>query len=60
MFPYTDARIQLDLHNQRADELRSEAAAHRLARSAAPSTGRHRRFGRAARRARGVRSPALP
>jgi len=60
MFPYADAQTQLDLHNQRADELRSEAAAHRLARGAAPSRGRHRRSGRAARRAQGVRSPAMP
>ena len=60
MFPYTDAQTQLDLHNQRADELRGEAAAHRLARGVAPSGGRHRRFGRAARRASGVRSPATP
>jgi hypothetical protein len=59
MFPYTDAQIQLDLHNQRADKLRGEAAAHRLARDVAPSTGRHRRFGRG-RRAEGVRSPATP
>jgi hypothetical protein len=60
MFLYTDAQTQLDMHNHRADELRSEAAAHRLARSAAPAAGRHRRFGRAARRAQGVRSPATP
>ena len=60
MFPYTDAQIQLDLHNQRADKLRGEAAAHRLARGAAPAPGRHRRFGRWARRAQGVRSPAMP
>lgn len=60
MFPYTDAQTQLSLHNQRAAELRGEAAAHRLARGAASSPGRHRRFGRAARRERGVRSPATP
>ena len=60
MFPYTDAQIQLDLHNQRADQLRSEASAHRLARAAAPSAGRHRRFGRAARQAQAVRAPAMP
>jgi hypothetical protein len=60
MFPYADAQTQLDLHHQRAGELRREAAAHRLARGVAPSVGRHRRFGRAARRAQGVRSPALP
>lgn len=60
MYPYTDAQTQLHLHNQRADELRREAAAHRLARGVASPTGRHRRFGRAARRAQGVRSPALP
>jgi hypothetical protein len=59
MYPYTDAQIQLDLHNQRAHELRAEAAAHRLARGAAPSAGRHRRFRWGARRARGVRAPAL-
>ena len=60
MFPYTDAQGQLDLHNQHADELRRQAAAHRLARSVASSTGRHRRFGWAARREQGVRAPAMP
>ncbi len=59
MFPYTDARTTLELHHQRADELRREAAAHRLARAASPA-GRHRRFGRAARRAQVVRAPAMP
>jgi len=60
MFPYTDAQSQLDLHNQRADELRREAAAYRVARGAASSPGRHRRFGRASRRAQAVRAPAMP
>ena len=60
MFPYTDAQIQLDLHNRRADELRAQAAAHRLARSVAPAAGRHRRFRWGARRAPGVRAPAMP
>jgi hypothetical protein len=59
MFPYTDPQIQLDLHHQRADELRRDAAAYRLARSASPA-GRHRRLGRADRRAQAVRAPALP
>ena len=56
MFPY--AEISLELHHQRADELRREVAAYRLAR--AVSAGRHRRFGRAARRPRPVRAPAIP
>jgi hypothetical protein len=60
MFPYTDAQTQLDLHNHRAAELRREAAANRVARGAASFGGRHRRFGRAARWARGVRAPAMP
>ena len=60
MFPYTDAQTQLDLHNQRADELRREAAAFRVARGVASSSGRHRRFGRAARHAQVVRAPAQP
>ena len=60
MFPYTDAQIQLDLHNQRADQLRREAAADRIAHGVASSAGRHRRLGRAARRAQGVRAPAMP
>jgi hypothetical protein len=59
MFPYTDAQIVLDLHNQRADELRREAAAHRIARATSPA-GRHRRIGRAARQAQAVRAPAMP
>ena len=59
MFPYGDAHTTLDLHQQRADELRREAAAHRLA-QAFRSAGRHRRFGRAARRAQVVRAPAMP
>jgi hypothetical protein len=58
MFPSTDAQFVLDLHHQRADELRREAAAHRIAR--ASSTGRHRRFGRASRHAQAVRAPAMP
>ena len=59
MYPYTDARTVLDLHQQRADELRREAAAQRIARAASPA-GRHRRFGRASRRAQAVRAPAMP
>ena len=59
MYPYTDARTALDLYNQRADDLRREAAAYRLAR-AASSAGRHRRFGGADRRPRPVRAPAMP
>ncbi len=59
MFPYTDAQTFLDLHHQRAEELRREAAAHRIAQASSPA-GRHRRFGRAARRAQVVRAPALP
>ncbi len=60
MYPYTDAQIQLDLHNQRADQLRAEAAAYRLARGASSSSGRHRRLRWGARRAQGVRAPAMP
>jgi hypothetical protein len=60
MLPYTDAQTQLDLHNQRADQLRAEAAAYRLARGAAPTSGRHRRFRWGARRGAGVRAPAMP
>jgi len=59
MYPYTDARTALDLFNQRADDLRREAAAYRLARVAS-SAERHRRFGRADRRPRPVRAPAMP
>ena len=59
MFPYGDVQTVLDLHHQRSDELRREAAAHRLA-GQFRSAGRHRRFGRAARQARVVRAPALP
>jgi len=58
MFPYTDAQTILDLHHQRADDLRREAAAHRLARGTS-SAGRHRRRGRASGRAAEVRAPAL-
>lgn len=57
MFPYTDAQTILDLHHQRADELRREADAHRMARGLSPA-GRHRRFGRASRQATAVRAPA--
>ena len=57
MFPYADVQTALDLHNQRADELRREAAAHRVAR-ALSSAGRHRRFGRASGGPRQVRAPA--
>jgi hypothetical protein len=56
MFPYTDPQIQLDLFHYRNDELRREAAAHRLARGTARA-GRHRRFGRASRRAQPVQPP---
>ena len=56
MYPFTDPQSILTIHEQRADELRREAAAYRNARSA--STGRHRRFGRASRRATAVRAPA--
>ena len=59
MYPYTDAQTVLDLHHQRADELRREAAAYRLARVTS-TAGRHRRFGRAARQAQVVRAPAIP
>jgi len=59
MFPYADVQTALNLHHQRADELRREAAAHRVAR-ALSSAGRHRRFGRAARQAQVVRAPAMP
>jgi hypothetical protein len=56
MFPYHDPQMQLDLYHQRNEELRREAAAYRLAHSA--GRGRHRRFGRAARRAQAVRAPS--
>jgi hypothetical protein len=55
MFPHTDARTMLDLHNQHADDLRREAAAYRLSRD----TGRHRRFGRHTRRGRPAPTPGL-
>jgi hypothetical protein len=58
MFPYNDPQIHLDLYHQRSDELQREADAYRRAR-AASSAGRHRRFGRASRRAREVRAPAV-
>jgi hypothetical protein len=53
MFPYGDAQFQLDLHNQHASELRREAAARRLAKSAHGS-GRLHLF---KRRPRPVRAP---
>lgn len=59
MYPYTDAQTALDLHNQRAEELRREVAAYRLAR-AVSLAGRHRRLGRADRRPRPVRAPVMP
>ncbi|MCA2212527.1 hypothetical protein [Jidongwangia harbinensis] len=57
MFPYTDPQTRLDLYHQRNDELRREAAAYRLAHGSARA-GRHRRFGRAARKAPAVRAPS--
>jgi hypothetical protein len=59
MYPYPDAQATLELHHQRADELRREATAYRLARAASPA-GRHRRFGRADRRPQAVSAPAIP
>jgi hypothetical protein len=55
MFPYTDPMFQLDLHNQHVAELRREAAAQRLGRTA--GRGRHRLF---QRRPRPVRAPVSP
>ena len=46
MYPYADTQTMLDLHRQHADELRREAAAYRVSRTA----GRHRRPGRLSRR----------
>ena len=45
MFLFNDTQFQLDLHHQRAAELRAEARAHRLARAAAGTPG-SRRTGR--------------
>jgi hypothetical protein len=59
MFPYANAETFLDVHNQRAEDLRREAAAYRLARTTSPA-GRHRRFGRAARKPQPVHAPAIP
>jgi hypothetical protein len=59
MYPYTDAQTMLELHHDRTDALRREAAAYRLARSTSPA-GRHRRFGRASRRAQAVSAPVMP
>jgi len=59
MYPYTDAQTMLALHHERTDALLREAAAYRLARSASPA-GRHRRFGRASRRAQVVSAPVMP
>jgi len=56
MFPFTDPQFQLDLHNQRAAELRREAAAHRLAHSL-PRRARRPFF---PRRPRPVRAPVAP
>ena len=61
MFPISDPYLQLEMHNQRATELRRAAAEYRLARSA--RTGRHRRFGpwpRASARPRPVQAPVAP
>jgi hypothetical protein len=44
MFPISDPYLTLQLHHQRAAELRREAAAYRLARQS--RAGQHRRFGR--------------
>ena len=59
MYPFTDAQTALVLHEQRTDDLRREADSFHLARSA-KGAGRHRRFGRASRRAQAVRAPAAP
>jgi hypothetical protein len=59
MFPIIDARTVLQVTEQRADDLRREAAADRLARSVTPP-GRHRRFRFRTRRPQGVRAPVLP
>jgi hypothetical protein len=60
MFPYSNPDFQLDLANQRAAELRRQAAAHRLGRSLS-SAGRHARSGRRSRNshAGAVRAPAV-
>jgi hypothetical protein len=47
MYPYADSQTMLDLHRRHADELRREAAAYRVARTAA----RLRRVGRRGRHA---------
>ena len=57
MFPYNDPSLQLDLYHQRNEELQREAAAYRHAHSSGRG-GRHRRFGRAARKAQTVRAPS--
>jgi hypothetical protein len=62
MFPYTDAQTLLDLHRQRAADLRREADAARLARSASYA-GRHgpaRWWSRQPGRRRAVRAPVTP
>jgi hypothetical protein len=59
MYPLTDPQIHLDLHRQRADDLRREAEAYHTAHAA--SVGRHRSHGLQSwlpRRARPVRPAA--
>jgi hypothetical protein len=57
MFTYSNPDFQLNLAHQRAAELRRQAAAHRLGRSA----GRHARSGRRSGNssAGAVRAPAV-
>jgi hypothetical protein len=50
MFPSNDIQAQLDLYHDRSDELIRQASDYRMIRSV--REGRHRRFGRWARRSR--------
>lgn len=61
MYPLNEAHLQLGLHHGRGDELRRQAAAHRLARtvSAADRPERGLRARLARRRRRPVRAPAV-
>ena len=62
MFPYNDPYTVLDLQHRHAAELRHEAVAHRLARSASAG-GRHRNsrwWSRLAHRGEAARAPVTP
>ncbi|HEX8345418.1 MAG TPA: hypothetical protein VF657_11905 [Actinoplanes sp.] len=61
MFPYNDPQTMLELQHQHVTQLRNEAVAFRLARSAS-AAGRHRNAGwwaRLTHRPHSVRAPVV-